>query len=71
VTGSLYLWYTTSITGVAYAPIGVYDHPSPIPGVDSVAIGDSAVSKFFRDLTSVAKTITSFGAGVWDPIQFL
>lgn len=61
------MWYSSV---PPHYPAGVYDHPSPVPGVDSVQLPDGEVSRFLRDATRFVKRITDLvpGSDDWLPI---
>jgi len=58
------------LNNVGPIPLGVYDHPSPEPGVKSTQLPDDGVVRFFRGATKFAKDVTNFIEGDWSFLKF-
>lgn len=71
MTGDYYLWYVSGGAGAPPLPLGVYDSPSPEPGVSSLKIGDSEIPRLLQKATSWAKTITDLGLDGYKVLRYL
>lgn len=64
----MYLWFTSTPFP---APLGFYDRPSDVVGVDSVLVPHGRVSRVLRDVTSFVKRLDDLVPGLGDFLTVL